>query len=392
MTRATIYGLAFVVIACGGSREHGKHEEDEHAHAEGAAAHGEGEQGLEMLHVEKDMLRDLRITTTKVSAREAGETVTALGEIRVHEDAYAEVGSPIPARVVRVLVSPGDEVKAGQPLVELESQDVGRARGALASARARVALARRTVERRRALVGDQIVTQSDLEAAEAELAQAQAEEKAAGQVLGTVGSSRRAGARFTLEAPLAGTVLERDALIGRLVDPEHPLFVIGDLARLWLVVQAFERDAVRMRVGRAVEVAFAALPGQSLPGQIARVGSRVDPTSRTIDVRIDVENRDRTLRPGMSGTAAIPVGEEGARVLAVPVASLQRLPEGWCVFLPTTEPGAFEIRKVGRGRDLTGAVEIARGLREGETVVVDGAFLLKAETEKARGGGAEHEH
>ena len=93
----------------------------------------------------------------------------------------------------------------------------------------------------------------------------------------------------------------------------------------------------------------------------------------------------------MSANAWLPLGEGGATVIAVPTASVQRLHEGWAVFIPRGE-GAFEPRPVGRGRDLAGEVEIVQGLTSGETVVVEGSFLLKAEAEKARGEGEHHEH
>ena len=85
----------------------------------------------------------------------------------------------------------------------------------------------------------------------------------------------------------------------------------------------------------------------------------------------------------------VPVGDASETAVTVPVEAIQRLAEGWCVFLPRLEEGLFEIRPVGRGRDLGGAVEVLSGLRRGELVVVDGAFLLKAEADKARGGGEE---
>ena len=96
--------------------------------------------------------------------------------------------------------------------------------------------------------------------------------------------------------------------------------------------------------------------------------------------------------PGMSGTAWLPVGDPDARVTAVPLAALQRLENQWIAFVPSDEPGAFEKRVVGRGRDLGGEVEILSGLAPGEQVVVEGAFLLKAEAEKARGAGDHHDH
>jgi cobalt-zinc-cadmium efflux system membrane fusion protein len=166
---------------------------------------------------------------------------------------------------------------------------------------------------------------------------------------------------------------------------------VADLSRLWLTVHAFERDAVRVATGAQARVALAALPGRPFAGTVTLVGRRVDPSSRTLPVRIDLPNDDDVLRPGMSASAWVPLGEGGTMVVAVPAASLQRLHDGWTVFLPRGEV-TFEPRRVGRGRDLAGEVEIVEGLQPGEHVVVEGAFLLKAEAEKARGEGEHHEH
>jgi cobalt-zinc-cadmium efflux system membrane fusion protein len=91
----------------------------------------------------------------------------------------------------------------------------------------------------------------------------------------------------------------------------------------------------------------------------------------------------------MSATATLPVGVTGASILTVPVASVQRVRNEWCVFLPK-DADHFEIRRIGRGRDLAGEVEVLSGLRAGEIVVVDGAFLLKAQAEKGEGNHDEH--
>jgi len=108
-------------------------------------------------------------------------------------------------------------------------------------------------------------------------------------------------------------------------------------------------------------------------------------------VRIEVDNREGTLRPGMSATAWLTVGQGTGKILAVPSASLQRIQERWIVFIPRGE-SQFEMREVGRGRDLGGEGEILSGLKAGETVVVDGAFLLKAQAERSAGEGEEHDH
>jgi cobalt-zinc-cadmium efflux system membrane fusion protein len=194
---------------------------------------------------------------------------------------------------------------------------------------------------------------------------------------------------FTLQAPVTGTVIERSAVMGQMLDPSKPAFRIANLSNLWLTVHAFERDAVRISRGAAARLSFPALPGEVFSGSVTLVGGEVAKDSRTVPIRIDVQNRGGRLRPGMSATAAVPVGSAAAMVLAVPVASVQRVRNEWCVFLPKAN-GVFEIRKIGRGRDLGGEVEVLTGLKAGETIVVDGAFLLKSHAEKGEAGHGGH--
>lgn len=360
--------------------EHGQDHEEADGHSTSA--------GQQLLRLDPSVLRDWRITTGPIEARTSGETVTALGEIRPHDDRYAEVRAPVPARIVRVRAAIGDHVDEGQPLVELESVELGRTRARLAEARARVDLARRTLERRRILSGDQIVPQREVESAEAELRAAEAERAGLEAVLRAMGALRGTGARFTLRSPLAGTVIDRSTVLGGIAGPDDVLFRVGDVSVLWLVVRAFERDAVRVRQGVSAEVTLPALPGRTIAGRVTRVGSRVDPVSRTIEVRIELANPDGMLRPGMTGSARIPVGDPGERVLAAPSIAVQRCASEWCVFLPRG-PGLFEVRTVRRGRDLGEHVEVVSGVEEGEEIIVDGAFLLRAEMARIMGGEAE---
>ncbi|MGB7217389.1 MAG: efflux RND transporter periplasmic adaptor subunit [Vicinamibacterales bacterium] len=345
------------------------------------------------LQVDREMLRDLRITTTKTEVRPAGEAVSVLGELRVDERRYAEVGAPITARAVRLLASLGDTVVEGQALVELQSGELAKARADFAVAASRVELASRVLIRRRDLAEERITPEREVQEAESQLSVAEAELRSARAALQALGVSADEPSdepsHFTLRTPIAGTVIERALAVGQMVDPAKPLFEIADLSRLWLVVHAFERDAVRVRVGAAARVTLPAMPGRTFSGTVTLVGSRVDPDSRTVPVRLELPNPGQILRPGMSATAAIVLSETAGRVLTVPVAALQRVQDQWVVFIPQSE-GAFEIRPVGRGRDLGGEVEILTGLRPDDTVVVDGAFLLKAEADKARGAG-EHE-
>jgi len=348
------------------------------------------------VRVEAGMLRDLRITTDDVESRPGGEQITLLGELEVDQRAYAEVGVPVAARVTRLLVNAGDTVREGQALAELTSPELGKARADYLSAEARVKLADAAFERKRGLATENIVPLREVQEAESQAAEARASLRSARAAIGAFGvqpptddADGAMSSTFVLSSPVNGAVIERAAVIGQMLDPATPAFRIGELSTLWLTVHAFERDAVRIEKGVAARLAFPALPGQDFRGTVAVVGRHVERDSRTVPVRIDVRNAGNVLRPGMSATAALPVGGSGDPILTVPVAAVQRVRNEWCVFLPK-DASTFEIRRIGRGRDLAGEVEVLSGLRAGERIVVDGAFLLKAQAEKGEGDHDEH--
>lgn len=345
------------------------------------------------IEIEEGMLRDLRITTQHVEARTATERLSLLGELAVDQRRYAEVGPPIAARVTRVLALEGDMVRQGAVLAELSSPDLSRARAEYQSARARVTLARSALDRVRGLAAERIAPARQVQEAEAALAEAEAAARAAGSSIATFGvpvdDDASVAPTFVLRSPVSGAVIEQSAVVGQMLTPETPAFRIGDLSSLWLTVHAFERDAVRIRPGSQARIVITALPGQDLAGTIQVVGRHVEKESRTVDVRIDVRNPQGILRPGMTATALVPVGDATTQVLAVPVAAVQRVRDQWCVFMPQG-PGHFTIRPIGRGRDLGGEVEVLSGLAAGDTVVVDGAFLLKAQAEKGSAGHDDH--
>jgi cobalt-zinc-cadmium efflux system membrane fusion protein len=348
-----------------------------------------------VLKIDPEMLRDLRTTTARVETRRGGDRATLLGEVRVNENAYAEIGSPVVARVVALRASTGDAVRRGQALADLQSTDLGKARADYLSAKARLGLAEQVLRRKKNLAAEQIVPVREVEEAEAVAESARSDVRAAASALASLGASTddadASGSTLVLRSPIAGSVIERKALQGQMADPSAALFKVADLSAVWLVVHAFERDAVRIATGTDVRVSFPALPGQVFTGVVAFIGREVSVESRTVPVRIQLANPSGQLRPGMSATADIPVGESAQPLVAVPVASLQRLDNEWVVFVPK-DASTYHIRKVGRGRDLGGEVEILSGVKAGETIVVDGSFLLKAEADKARGAGAHEGH
>jgi membrane fusion protein, heavy metal efflux system len=364
----------------------------EAARSASAETHPEEENAL---HLAEDMLRDLRTSTAVVTERSGLQEVVVLGAVAVDQERYAEVAPPTGGQIVALLAAANTAVDRGTPLAQLRSIELGRARAALLSAEARRDLARQTLERKQALARERIVPQREVLEAEATFRAAEADAGATAAGLQALGISDEGAASdtslFNLRSPIPGRVLERRAVLGTYADPSVPLFTIADLSRVWVVAQAFERDAVNVPVGSTAHVTLAALPGQEFDGRVALVGREVDEGSRTIPVRVELRNPTGVLRPGMSASARLEVSGQTTRILAVPAAALQRVGDRWLVFVPRGQ-AEFEMRPVGRGRDLGMDVEVVSGLEAGDTVVVEGAFLLKAEAEKKAGGVDEHGH
>jgi cobalt-zinc-cadmium efflux system membrane fusion protein len=381
------------LTSCGRRTDESTASKADEPRATAAETHVEAPNTVE---IDPEVLRDLRVTTSEVESRLGGELVTLLGELAVNQHAYAEVGAPVTARITRVLVNAGESVRNGQTLAELTSPELARERAEYLSARARLRLAEAALERQRGLAAEKIVPVREVQQAETAANDARAALRGSAAAIAAFGVEPPADDEetasspvFFLRSPVAGAVIERAAVIGQMLDPATPAFRVGDLSTLWLTVHAFERDAVRIRQGAEASVYFPALPAQDFEGTVTMVGQHVERESRTVPVRIDVKNRGNLLRPGMSASATLPVGMTGALILTVPVEAVQRVRNEWCVFLPR-DASHFEIRRIGRGRDLAGEVEVLSGVKAGETVVVDGAFLLKAQAEKGTTGHDDH--
>lgn len=383
-------GILGLAIACGGGSAPG--EPPASTTAGPADTHPEEENAI---HLGEDMVRDLRISTATVTQRSGAREVAVLGEIAADQGRYAEVAPPTGGQVVRVLVDLNAAVRQGAPLAQLRSAEFGRARADLLTAEVRRDLAQQVLDRKRQLAAERIIAAREVQEAEAAFRAAEAEAKAAASALRALGiqedDSVGDSPLFYVRTPVSGRVIERRAILGQYADLASPLFIVADLSQVWLIAQVFERDAVNLRLGSTAHITLAALPGREFDGRVTQVGRQVDAGSRTVPVRVELSNAGGVLRPGMSANARLEVAGESQTILVVPAAALQRVGAQWLAFIPRS-PQEFEMRRVGRGRDLGNDVEVVSGLSAGETVVVEGAFLLKAEAEKRAGGGDEHGH
>lgn len=351
-------------------------------------------------------------------------TFTAPGRVAFNTEAMAHVGSPLPGRAVEIKVKLGSVVQAGDDLVVVESPDLGEAQSdfllkktASQTARPAVDLAQTAWDRAKGLyeksqgiaLTEVQKREGEFKAAVAALRAAEASAVAAENrlhLLGmkqeeveALGGSGEVNPRFTIRAPIAGQVVEREVTLGELVSPEREsLLVIADTSVLWVIADVPEARIQDVATGAKAWVKVGGVDAAAHEGAIAFVSPMVDAATRTAQVRIEVRGGEQglALKPGMFAqvevvaTTADPSGLEPAPVIAVPAQAVQTVEGGPSVFVPVPgEENTFAKRSVTVGKPVGGLIPIYSGLVEGEQVVAAGSFILKAELGKA---GAEHAH
>ncbi|MGC4119283.1 MAG: efflux RND transporter periplasmic adaptor subunit [Myxococcales bacterium] len=321
--------------------------------------------------------REAGLQAVPVAKQRVAPTLEVVGQLDFNQNALAELTARGEALVLGLRVDLGDEVKRGQPLLTLASAAVGSNQAQLAAAEARVQAARAALQRMEALVAEGIGLRKDLEQARTELAAAQAEHSAARSALGAAGAAATGtDGTYVLTAPIAGTVVARDAVVGRTAGPETVLVRIADLSTLWAHLEIPEARAGEVRVGQRVVLALDAGAG-ALEGTIARVGAAVDPRTRTVSARVVVSNPARSLKAGAFLRARIAVAVEHEAIV-IPAAAVQRAQASAFVFV-RRDASTYVPVPVKTAQEADGRVEVVEGLAPGDEVVTTGAFLLKTE-------------
>jgi cobalt-zinc-cadmium efflux system membrane fusion protein len=378
--RSTHFSFLFALVAGAFSPSLGCHSqaaEDRPAPAGGSSAAPSADLQLEP---GGRKIQYLKFAEATISG--AGNSTASTGKIAFDEDHTSRVGSPLSGRVESLLVKPGDVVKKGQALLTIVSPEVESAIADERAAAAEVSLQTRNLERVRALLADQAIAHKEVSQAESDLTKAQAGQQRARARLALLGlRSDEHSSRFTLRAPLGGTVVERAALPGSEVrsDAGTPLVTISDLSRVWVVADIYEKNVAAVRAGQKAEVTVASYPGEIFPAQIEHVGDVVDAQTRTVKIRLVADNPDRKLKPEMFARVALPLAGPTAAV-TVPANAVLSDGEANVVMVAMAD-GKFAKRRVEIGSESEGRLAVLSGLRPGERVVVDGALFLKAELE-----------
>lgn len=259
-------------------------------------------------------------------------------------------------------------------------------RAAAQKTRARSAGAREQMASQ-ARVREEAVRRSDLrgarELSEAEIAlrQADIEVESARDEIALLGGSPGDNYEICVMSPIRGRVVERAATPGAIVDTSQAVYTVLSLARVWVQLDVFQSDLPGLALGQPVHVTSDAWPGVTFKGTVSYVSDVADETTRAFRVRAIIDNRDQRLRPGMFVSAKLEQ-PQNRQALLVPPAAVQQLDGRSVVFTASDKPGVFVVTPVETGLATETFIEIVKGLKKGDRVVIGEAAVVKAQAMK----------
>jgi membrane fusion protein, heavy metal efflux system len=322
------------------------------------------------------------------------------GKIAVDEDRSTPIFSPYAGRVTKLFVKPGDIVTVGQPLFTVEAADMVQAQNdfisaatALNKARSAFNLAQINDKRQRLLYEGKAVplkevqqAQGALDAAQNDVRSAEVALEASRNRLRILGKTDQEITEFQekgtinpatpIYAPIAGTIVQRKVGPGQYVGSgaSDPVFVIGDLATVWLVAYVRETDAPLVHVGQPIYFTVLAYPDRTFPATISYVAAALDPTSRRLLVRASIDNSAGLLKPEMFASVKILTGESDIEI-AVPRDAIIYEGDTARVWVVRDDKG-IELRRIKVGLTNGTMVEVLGGLASSDRVITKGSLFI----------------
>jgi len=318
------------------------------------------------------------LTIEAVGTSQDVDVLALPGRVTFRPQAQSAVGATTAGRVVQLLVRGGEIVKAGAPLLMIESADAASARSALDVATSKLATAETFYRRNVEMIEKGVGLEVERQEAEARLKEARSEHERARQTVNLIGAGQ--GSRVTVRAPSDGIVMSIRVAVGATVTPgSDALLELGDPTRLQVVAQVLEGDVRRIAVGQEAEVELPALAAR-FAARVENFSPRVDTESRRAQAYLALTKPVEGLRAGMLAQVALRVGTEAH--IALPVSAVL-IKDGKRRMVYVERPdGTFEAREVKTGHSHNGLVVILQGLSAGERVVVRGALLLDTQAEQ----------
>lgn len=331
-----------------------------------------------------------QLKVAPVDKMPVADILRVAGLIDFDEARVARIGATVTGRVTDISAAQGEMVRAGETLAQIHSTELGNAQFSYLKAKAQAELLSSAVDRAKLLLAADVIGAAELQKRENELAVAQAEQRAAADQLRVLGVSAKAMEKAAMQngginsiasvvATLPGVVVERKVVKGQVVQPSDALFTVADLSRVWVVAQVPETEVAHVKAGQAVEIEVPALDYAKRVGKLIYVSDIVNPETRTVTVRTEIENPDRALKPAMLATMLI--AAKPVERLVVPAAAAVREENEDHVFV-VDGVNRYRLTRVKLGPENDGLRAVLSGLSEGAQIVIEGAFHLNNERKR----------
>jgi membrane fusion protein, heavy metal efflux system len=340
--------------------------------------------------------QDLRkmITDGKAQISPFVEELRASGRIDFNELNLSRIGANVTGRVSEILAVPGQIVKQGDILAKITSTELTQSQLAYLKAKSSSELADQAANRARILFKEDVIALAELQKREAESSSAKAEFRAANDQLRVQGMNQASIDRLAKSgviesinnviATIPGEIVERKINKGQVVQPADALFTVADLSTLWAISEVPESNSYLIRKGQKASLVIPALRNQEIEGTVAHVDSIVNPQTRTVVVRMELANKDGQIKPGMLATMLIE--SQPIDKLVVPVSAVIREDNQDHVYVRLDDE-LYRMVPVKLGPEGKGFKSVISGLKEGQEIVIEGAYHLNTERKRQLSGG-----
>ncbi|HSH74047.1 MAG TPA: efflux RND transporter periplasmic adaptor subunit [Methylophilaceae bacterium] len=330
-----------------------------------------------------------QVKLATVGMQDIREILRVPGSIQVDEQRVARLGASVTGRIHDIDAVLGQHVKQGQVLATLNSTELAQNQLSYIKALQQISLQTKAVERARLLLESDVISAAELQRREAELAAARADLFAARDQLLVLGMSESAIKQLTntgqmrsfssVISRVSGTVISRKVNLGQVVQPAEELFIVADLSHVWAVAEVPEQQIELIQEGEEVNIEIPALGDKEITGKLIYVGDVVNPQTRTVTVRTDIDNTSGAIKPDM--LVSMLVQSKPTPRVSIPVQGIVRENDKNHVFVKIA-PNKYRLREVVLGTQYDGLAAVISGVDEGEVVVSEGAFHLNNERKR----------
>ncbi|MBL8772232.1 MAG: efflux RND transporter periplasmic adaptor subunit [Phenylobacterium sp.] len=344
---------------------------------EAAAAPEKAEAAPTGLDMAADRITAAGVALQTVAAGGLASEVLAQATVTAEPTGQAVLTARAAGAVARINKRLGDPVRAGETLALVVSREAAQIAATRSSAAAKAELARKVYAREKRLFEERVSPRQDLEAAQAELAAAEAEARGAATAVSAADVSRD-GRYVMVVSPISGRITASAVSLGAYVQPETELFRIADPSRIQIEASVTAADAQRVQPGDAAVIEVTG--GGTREAVVRSVTPGLSAETRSATVVLALSGGNAVLQPGQTVRARITVRQTATTGIVVPDEAVQTINGSESVFVRTAK--GFRVQRVSVGQRAAGRAEILSGLKPGDVVAAKNAFLLKAELQK----------